>query len=291
MRISKIRYLVLLPLGILLAAVEVYPLLVSLYFSVTNYNAGGIFVGLANYVQAFSDPDVYYSIAISVAYAAGSTLLCIALGLVLAFIVLQLKKSKGFFESVFLLPLAVAPISVGIAWSPSGFWDDVNTFWHFILGQPYIDFTNFAIAFPIIIWSDAWEWAPIMMLVALSVLSGVPKEIFEAASLHGGSAIQVFRRIAVPTILKSRVMQFMIVLRLIDALRAFEIPFSWSSWISLPNAGSPIDTVSLLLFKLFSVPVYGFPISLISAVAVILLVITLASTTVLYSFMKRMGKT
>ena len=287
---SKIRYLVLLPLAAILAAVEVYPLLVSVYFSVTNYNAGGVFVGLDNYIQAFSSPEVYYSIGISVAYAIGSTLLCIVFGLVLAFIIIQLKTGKSFFESVFLLPLAVAPISVGIAWSPSGFWDDINTFWHFILGLPYIDFTNFYIAFPIIVWSDAWEWAPIIMLVALSVVSGVPKEIFEAASLHGGSALQVFRRIAVPTILKSRVMQFMIVLRLIDALRAFEIPFAWSSWLSLPNAGSPIDTISLLLFKLFSVPVYGFPISLISAVAVVLLLITLATTTVLYSFMKRMGK-
>jgi ABC-type sugar transport system permease subunit len=288
--LSKIRYLVLLPLAAILAAVEVYPLLVSVYFSFTNYNTGGIFVGLDNYIQAFSSPEVYYSIGISVAYAVGSTLLCIVFGLVLAFIIIQLKRGKSFFESVFLLPLAVAPISVGIVWSPSGFWDDINTFWHFILGLPYIDFTNFYIVFPIIVWSDAWEWAPIIMLVALSVVSGVPKEIFEAASLHGGSALQVFRRIAVPTILKSRVMQFMIVLRLIDALRAFEIPFAWSSWLSLPNAGSPIDTISLLLFKLFSVPVYGFPISLISAIAVVLLLITLATTTVLYSFMKRMGK-
>jgi ABC-type sugar transport system permease subunit len=288
---SKTRYLVLLPLVAILAFVEVYPLAVSFYFSITNYNEGGIFVGLANYVQVFSDPRVYYSIGISFAYAVGSTLLCIGIGLVLTYIIVQLKRGKSFFESLFLIPLAVAPISVGIIWSPSGLWDDVNTFIHFILGLPYIDFTNFYVAFPIIVFSDAWEWAPIIMLVALSVVSGVPREIFEAASLHGGSSLQVFQRIAVPTILRSRVMQFMIVLRLIDAMRAFEIPFAWSSWISLPNAGSPIDTVSLLLFKLFSVPVYGFPISYISAVAVVLLVITLSATTVLYSLMRRLGRT
>jgi ABC-type sugar transport system permease subunit len=282
--------LVLLPLAALLLLVEIYPLAISLYFSVTNFNQNEIFVGLANYVQAFSDSRFYYSIGISVAYAVGSTLLCIGFGLVLTFIVVQLKRGKGFLESVFLFPLAIAPISVGIAWSPSGFWDDVNTFWHFILGLKYIDFTNFYIAFPIIIWSDAWEWAPIMMLVALSVVSGLPREIFEAAQLHGGSSLQVFRQIAVPTILKSPVFQFIIVLRLVDAMRAFEIPFSWSSWISLPNAGSPIDTLSLLIFKLFSIPIYGFPISLISAVSMVLLVITLTSTTILYSLMRREGK-
>jgi len=288
---SRLRYLVLLPLAAILAAVEVYPLLISLYFSVTSYQVGGgPFVGLANYIQVFSDPRIYYSIGISVAYAAGSTLLCLGIGLVLTYIVVQLRRGKSFFESLFLVPLAVAPISVGIVWSPSGFWDDISTFVHFILKLPYIPLMNFLVAFPIIILSDAWEWSPIIMLVALSVVSGVPREIFEAASIHGASGLQVFRKIAIPAILGSRVMQFIIVLRLIDALRAFEIPFAWSSWLSLPNAGSPIDTVSLLLFKLFSVPVYGFPISYISAAAMVLLVITLFTSTVLFGLMKRLGK-
>jgi multiple sugar transport system permease protein len=278
-------------LAALLLLVEIYPLAISLYFSVTNFNQGGVFVGLANYIQAFSDPRFFYSIGISLSYSVGTTILCIALGLVLTFIIVQLKRGKSFFESLFLIPLAVAPISVGIVWSPSGIWDDVNTFWHFILGFPYIDFTSFYVAFPVIIFSDAWEWAPIIMLVGLSVVSGLPKEIFEAAELHGGSGLQVFRRIVVPTILKSRVTQFIIVLRLVDAMRAFEIPFAWSSWISLPNAGSPIDTLSLLIFKLFSIPIYGFPISLISAVSMVLLLITFTSTTILYSLMKRLGKT
>ncbi len=189
------------------------------------------------------------------------------------------------------MPLAVAPITVGVVWSPTGFWDDIDTFWHYVLHLPFFNVADVYLAFPIMILSDAWEWAPIIMLVALSVISGVPKEIFEAASLHGASSIQVFRKLGVPTILKSRVMQFMIVLRFIDSMRAFEIPYTWSTWISLPNAGSPIDTVSLLIFKLLAIPTYGFPISYISTIAVILLAITLSATTVLYALMKRLGKT
>jgi len=288
---SRLRYLVLVPLVAILAAVEVYPLVISFYFSVTNYDLGGIFVGLENYAQMFSDPRVYSSVGVSLAYGVGSTILCIGIGLVLTYLVTNLVRGRNFFESFFLMPLAVAPIAVGVIWAPAGFWDDINTFWHFVLHQPYFPLNNIFIAFPIVILSDAWEWAPIMMLVAISVVSGIPKEVFEAASLYGASPLQVFRRISVPTILRSRVFQFMIVLRLIDALRAFEIPFTWTTWISLPNAGSPLDTVSVLLFKLLIVPNYGFPISYISAVAIVLLVVTFSATTVLYTLMKKLGKT
>jgi multiple sugar transport system permease protein len=288
---SKARYLVLLPLIVILAVVEIYPLAESFYFSITNYNEGGAFVGGANYAKMFSDPRVYSAIGVSLTYAIGSTFLCIGIGLVLTFLVTKLKRSRGFFESFFLMPLAVAPISVGVVWDPAGFWDDINTFWHYVLGLPYFNLTNLFLAFPIMILSEAWEWAPIIMLVAISVISGVPKEVFEAASLHGATSLQIFRKISIPTILRSRVMQFMIVLRFIDSMRAFEIPFTWTTWISLPNAGSPVDTVSVLLFKLLFVPTYGFPISYVSGVAIILLIITFSATTVLYTLMKRMGKT
>ena len=260
-----------------------------MYFSVINYQLGSP-VGAANYARAFTDPAVFSAIAVSVSFAIGSVLVSVGIGLVLTFLVTQLKRRRNFFESFFLMPLAVAPVAVGVIWEPSGFWDDIDTFWHFILHFPFFNVANLFLAFPIMILSAGWEWAPIIMLVSLSVLSGVPREIFEAASVHGATNAQVFRKFAVPAILRSRVMQFMVVLLFIDGMRAFEIPFTWSTWLSLPNAGSPIDTVSVLIFKLLTVPIYGFPISYISAVAVILLIITLSTTTVLYILMKRLDK-
>lgn len=170
---SRIRYLVLLPLFVILAFIEIYPLADTLYFSVTNYSQNGTYAGAANYVLAFTDPRVLSSIGVSLAYAVGSTLLCIGIGLVLTYLVTNLRKRRKFFESFFLMPLAVAPITVGVVWSPTGFWDDIDTFWHYVLHLPFFNVADVYLAFPIMILSDAWEWAPIIMLVALSVISGV----------------------------------------------------------------------------------------------------------------------
>lgn len=287
--LSKNRYLILVPLFAILAFVEVYPLLDSFYFSVTNY-PNTAFVGAANYVQAFTDPDVYLAIGVSLLYAITTTVTILLIGLALTYLVTQLKRSRNFFECFFLMPLAVAPLAVGVIWDPGGFWDDIDTFWHYILHFPYFNVADPRLAYPIMVLSAGWEWAPIIMLVAIGILAGMPREIFEAASSYGASGAQVFRVLAVPAILRSRVMQFVIVLLFIDGMRAFEIPFTWDAWISLPNAGAPIDTVSALIFKLLSIPSYGFPISYVSAIAIILLVITLSATTVLYSLMKRLGK-
>lgn len=279
-------YLALAPFLVVLLLVEGYPLAYALYLSITDYTTGG-FAGLSNYTQLLTTGYFVSAVATTLVYAIGSTILAMAIGVVLAFQVSLLRRWKGVLESFLLAPLAAAPVVAGVIWAPSGVWDDINTFWHFILGQPFFNPASSHLFLLIMILSDAWEWAPLIMLVALGIMAAVPKEIYEAAEVSGASRWQVFRRISLPAILRSPVMQFVIVIRLVDAMRTFEIPFAWSTWIAFPQAGSPVDTVSLLLFKLFSIPLYGFPIGQISAMAVTLLLLTLSATTVLFRLLRR----
>ncbi len=279
-------YLVLLPLIAALLVVEAYPLAYTFYLSVTDYSTG-MFAGASNYAQLLSTGYFGQAVLTSLAYSLGSTVLALGIGLVLAFQLSLIRRGRGVLECVLLAPLAVSPILAGIVWSPSGVWDDVNTFWHFVLGQPYFNAANSYFFFPAMVLSDAWEWAPLLMLVALAVMASVPTEVYEAAEVSGASAWQTFRRVSLPAILRSPVMQFVLVVRFVDAMRTFEIPFTWSTWVSLPQAGSPVDTVSLLLFKLFTAPEYLFPIGEISAMALSLLLLTLASTGVLFTILRR----
>ncbi len=286
---SKIEYIALLPVLAVLALVEIYPLVYSSYLSAISPNGG--FAGFANYVQIVSDLAFLNSLGISLLYSTGSTLLALAIGLSFAFLLQAKIRGRAIFEGIFIVPLAIAPIVTGILWSPSALWDDANTFIHFILRLPYVDVLSPYFFFPVMMISDAWEWAPLIMLVALSMISSIPREVFEAASLHGASPLGVFRHITLPTVLESPVMQFVLVLRFIDAMRAFEIPFAWSAWVGFQKAvGSPADTLSLYLFKLMFVPSYNFPAPIISAGAMILLVVTLVGAAILLRFMRVVGR-
>src|SRR5271155_2736281 len=113
--------------------------MVSVYYSFTDYNQGGVFVGLANYTRMFTDPQFYQAVLASLSYAIGSTVLCFVIGLILTYIVMQIKRGRPFFEGFFLFPLAAAPISAGIIWSPGGFWDDIEAFWHYQFHLNYFD--------------------------------------------------------------------------------------------------------------------------------------------------------
>ncbi|MDG6967237.1 MAG: sugar ABC transporter permease [Nitrososphaerota archaeon] len=278
-------YLVLVPLLAILTLVEFYPLVDGVRLSLTGSSGQ---LSLSNYSQMLTDRSFWSAVSVSLAYTIGSTVICIALGLGLTYLVTQKVRGRGYFEAIYVFPLATAPIVVGTLWSPSSTWDDIQSFLHFILHQPYFNELSIGFFFPVMVFSEAWEWAPLVMLVALSIINSQSPQIFEAAELHGASALQKFRMVGLPMVLRSPVMQFVIVLRMIDAMGSFAIPLSWSNWVGYPyNVGSPVDTLSLFMYKLIFIPEYGFPIGLVSAVAVALLAVTLVVAFVLIRMMGR----
>ncbi len=278
-------YLLLIPLFAVLAVVEFFPLLDGVILSLTN--ASGNF-SIANYTQMLTDFSFWLAVAVSVSYTIMSTAICLVIGLTLTFLVTQRVRGRSFFEAVYIFPLALSPIVAGVLWSPSSIWDDIFTFTHFVLGLPYPDELSVLFYFPIMTIAEGWEWAPLIMLVALSIINSQATQIFEAAELHGASAWRRFTMIGLPTVLRSPVMQFIIILRMIDALRAFEIPLAWSNWVGFQSfIGSPVDTLSLFLYKLIFVPIYGFPVGLVSAIAVALLTVTLLITFILIRLLGR----
>ena len=284
---TKRWYVLFLPLFAVIGLVEVYPLAMSAYLSFTN--TSGSF-DTVNYSTMVSDPAFWGALNVSLFYSLASTIIVVGIGLGLTYLLTQKLRGRGFLEVLYVLPLAVAPIVAGVLFSPSSVWDDIQQFQHFILGFPYFNELTPSFFFPVIILSESWEWAPLIMLVALSIVNNISKEVYEAADLHGASSFQKFRMVVVPAIFKSPVMQFVVVLRFIDAMRAFEIPLAWSNWLGYTTTpGSPVDTISLYLYKLLFASGQGFPIGVVSAAAVTLFAVTLAGTTVLLRLLKTVG--
>lgn len=286
-RESKKWYLLFVPLFAVIGLVAVYPLVMSLYLSFTTANGTPT---LANFASMVSTPTFFDTLNISLLYSLSSTILAVGLGLGLTFILSQELRGKGALEVIYILPLAVAPIVAGVLYAPSSVWDDVQQFLHFQLHMAYFQELVPSFYFPVMFFSEAWEWAPLIMLVALSIVNGMSKEVYEAADLHGASAYQKFRLLILPTVFRSPVMQFIVVLRFIDAMRAFEIPLAWSNWLGYTSTlGSPVDTISLYLYKLLFASSLGFPIGMVSAIAVTLFGITLIGAAVLLRLLRTVG--
>ena len=62
-----------------------------------------------------------------------------------------------------------------------------------------------------------------------------------------------------------------------DAFRMFEIPYAWNFWLGQDSElGASVDTVSVLMWKMFSSTMYDFPIAQITTIAIVLLIMTLS---------------
>jgi len=267
--------------------IEFYPIADSVYLSLIQSDGQ---LGLGVYRTMVSTSAFWNAMNISVLYSMTSTFFAVAIGLALTFILGQNLRGRNVFEAFFVFPLAAAPIVVGVLWSPAEMWDDIQTFLHFILHLPYFNELTPAFFFPVMTYAEAWEWAPLIMLVCLSIVNSTPKAIYEAADVCGASAWQKFRTITVPMIMRSPVMQFVVVLRFIDAMRAFEIPLTWSSWVGYSaTVGAPVDSLSLYLYKLLFIPTFGFPVNLVSAMAVTLFGVTLVGAAIMFRLTKTIG--
>ena len=117
--VERYWYLLLIPIFVVLSVVEFYPLLYGVYLSLTGS-------GRERYAgQLLADGlngDFWNSVGVSLTISVLSTILVFCLGLALTFLVLQATRWRGILEAVFLAPLAMAPIVVGVVWAPSTVW-------------------------------------------------------------------------------------------------------------------------------------------------------------------------
>src|SRR5207245_5205306 len=84
---------------------------------------------------------------------------------------------------------------------------------------------------------DVWQWTPFVFLVVLAALQNVPAELLEAARMETSSSWPVLTRITFPLIRGP--LGTVIILRIVEAFKVFDIPFT------LTNGGPGLATRSL----------------------------------------------
>jgi multiple sugar transport system permease protein len=109
---------------------------------------------------------------------------------------------RNLLLGLFLLPMVMAPVVVGTAWSAL-FDPTVGPIMYVfeILKAPELQWlANPLTAFLGLIVADAWEWTPLAALLLFSAMQAIPREQHEAARVDGASPFQLFWRIVLPQI-------------------------------------------------------------------------------------------
>jgi multiple sugar transport system permease protein len=214
----------LLPAGIALALVSIYPLFYGVRASFTHYLYGRDlgFDGLTNYRIIWNDTFFRSAMLTTLKYVVCTVSIETVLGLGLALLVSREIKFAGPIRVGLILPMTIAPVVVGVMWRllyDSGV-GVVNPIYElFGLGPPDLLAHNNS-AFAAVVLVDIWEWTPLIFLIILAGLQSLPEEPLEAARVDGAGRLRLFFDHTLPQL--RSVLLVAVVLRTIDAVGTFD---------------------------------------------------------------------
>jgi multiple sugar transport system permease protein len=260
----------LMPALIILFAVFIYPLLYSLYLSLTSYNLimPPRFVGLRNYIKILSDPQVLSSIRVTLVFTFWALALELIIGFAIALILHDLEVLRDFFRTVSAIPLMMTPVVIGVVWRVMGNYD--YGVFNYLLGLIGVDKmgwvinANLAMAYLII--SDVWHTTGFVVLALSAGLAQLPQEMYEAAEVDGANFFHQLRFLTIP--LLTPVFSVVIIFRLYNLIRMFDKAMSLTS-------GGPGHATTTMSFYIYKRMFDGWQVGYSSAVAIILMAITM----------------
>ncbi len=198
-----------LPALVYMIVLTQIPFLLAVWFSLHSWNLllpaqGFPFVGLANYINAFTgDPNFWPIMGHTLELVVGAITLALVAGTVLALMLNRPIWGRNVLRGLATVPFLVTPAVMALLWknlllSPSS--GIVDWALH-LVGIPAVAWFSL---FPLgsVTFIVAWEWTPFVMLVILAGLQSIPDEVREAAQVDGAGAFATFWRIIFPLLRK-----------------------------------------------------------------------------------------
>lgn len=268
--------LFLLPAVVVLGTFNFYPALYSLYLSLFKWN--GLtpqreYVGLGNYAQLLQSGEFWNSLKVTGVYAGGMTLLALALGLLVAFLLNRPIRGQAFYRVLYFLPVVTPTVASGVVWrylfDPTQGVINRGLAEVGLHGPAWLNDPSWALFSVILV--GVWKRVGFNMVVYLAALQGIPKSYYEAAAIDGAGAWQQFLYVTVPLLAPTTF--FLTVTALIDAFQVFDLVY-------VMTAGGPLGSTDVVGYYLYR---YGFRYSQLgyaSAIAYVLFALVFVVTLV-----------
>lgn len=239
------------------------------------------FAGTENYARMLDDVRFWSSLKLTAIYTSTTVVMQVLAGLGLALLVMQIPKGQGILRVAAILPIVLAPVVVGLFWRTLVLAPDfgVADFVTRALGAgSYNWLGDPQLALVSVIAIHTWQWTPFAFLVILASLSAMPPDIYEAARIDRASAWQRFRHITLPLIRPAIIV--VVILRVTIALSAFAAIFA-------ATGGGPGTATEILNLYAYRMSFTELSIGYGSALAVVLLALTLAVSGMLFALRKQ----
>jgi len=172
------------------------PFLLGIYLSFTEFTTvtNSHWVGLSNYIRAFTDNNLFINAALfTVKFAIVSVVLINLFAFSLALLLTRKIRGTNTFRTVFFMPNLIGGIVLGYIWL-------------LIINGILINFgvdITFSATFGFwgLVVVVNWQMIGYMMVIYIAGILGISPELFEAAEIDGANSLQILKSITIPLIM------------------------------------------------------------------------------------------
>jgi ABC-type sugar transport system permease subunit len=229
------------------------PIFYILRYSVFEYNgfSGAAFTGPENFIRLFQRDSAYWeSVMNTLVLSGGKLLIEIPLALLLAVLLQRQGKAAGFFRVTLFLPTIISTAIVGLIFSlmfgaTQGVINMLLLKIH-LLSTP-VDWLGAKwTALMMIGLASIWAYVGINMIFFLMALQGVPKELYECATLDGCTGLKKFVKITLPMI--GPIFRVVLLNAIIGSLKVTDLVLASTNG----QPGGKTEVVMTYVFKYFT---------------------------------------
>jgi multiple sugar transport system permease protein len=262
------------PAVLVMAAACLYPVITAFQLAGYRWDMGtpwssAQWVGLDNFISAFGNEQVWSSLWTTLLFAGVCVAAEMVLGIALALALEHPVRGMALFRTIFILPMMIAPIAVGLAWRYmfDAQFGLVNAFLGLFGVQALTWLADPTLAFVAIVIADIWQWTPFVFIMMLAALASVDGAVLEAARIDGANWLQQIFLVKLPMVM--HVIAITLMMRLIDAFRVLEV-------IYVLTFGGPGNSTEILALHIYKTAFVGQQMGVAAAVSVLLLVVVAA---------------
>lgn len=279
---SIFPYGYILPIGIIIVAFSVLPIIMSIFFSFTKYNImqPPEFIGLENYKSLFTDKALMESIKNTIRFSVVTVPIQTILSLLLATWVVRGTSGRisNIVKGAFFIPVLSSMVLIGMVWKSllNGDASPINQFLSLFGVNAANWLGSSKTALNTLMMIAVWKNVGYFMVLYIAALMDIPNSYYEAAKVDGSSTWRVLKDITVPLLKPTTIM--IVFLGIIRSLQVFDLVYT------LTGGGPGMSTMTVVMhaynlnFKSFN---SGYAMAVANVLFLIIAIISILQKTLL----------
>lgn len=272
-------YLYLIPVMILFILFVFWPFVKTIQLSFARTTPLGQvaqYIGLDNYKNIFTDGTFLNSLVTTLKFSVMRVILSIAIGFILAIISTEKIKAKGFFRTVYALPMAISAAAASVVFmfifhSSLGILNKA-------LGTHIGWLTDKRYALIAVTIVSVWMAIGMNFIYLTAAIQSVPAELYESVALDGANFFQKHRHVTIPSI--SPTLFFLLIINVINSVQAY-------AEFKMMTQGGPAESTNVIVYEIYQEAFINSRFGVACAESVVLFVILIILTALQFRLEKK----